>query len=478
MNIEQELFRDEAYRGEKLSLKFRWLLIAVVLAFILITFIKGDKKEAFLAFIPAGIFLIYNIYLGYLLKRGRNFYFLRYFSVTIDILSLSVHIYINSRFFSPIAVSTTASIFIYPVLMFLSVLRYDKKLIIYATALTIIAFNVNYIIRYPEISPELIKKVISSDPMGQLYKSAYIVLLGVFFLNIPDMVLRYIERQKNVLYERNEYNLKLLLEKKEKELIQNNFEELNTLHNQLQEKSCEIEAQNKKLNELISTKNKLISFISHDIKNSFSAMSSIINSTKSGIDSMDNSEVKQAMNVLYKHSSNNQKLFENLLQWAKLQSNQINVNIHKTSLNELCHFATENHQSHFELKNLHFELNIEPETVILADKILLESILNNLIGNAIKYTPKGGKIILKTITKEKNVVLKIKDTGIGIDKKRLENIFDVTDAKSTNGTEGEKGSGFGLILCKELVEKMNGKINVKSRVGEGTCFFIELARAN
>lgn len=206
-------------------------------------------------------------------------------------------------------------------------------------------------------------------------------------------------------------------------------------------------------------------------------MSSIINSTKSGIDSMDNTEIKQAMNVLYKHSSNNQKLFENLLQWAKLHSNQINVNINKSSINELCYFVIKNYQNHLELKKLNCVLDIAPETIVLADKILLESILSNLLGNAIKYTPKEGIIKLKTIIKEKTVALKIQDSGVGIVQNRLNNIFNVSSAQSTDGTDGEKGSGFGLILCKELIEKMNGTIKVESRVGEGTCFFIELPKA-
>ena len=122
MDIDRFLFKEEALKGERIALKFRWILIIVVLAFIVVTFLKGMYKEAYLSLIPASFFLLYNLYVGYLIKKGKNVYFLRYFSVTIDIVILSVHIYINSVYFSEIAVSTTASIFIYPVLMFLSVL--------------------------------------------------------------------------------------------------------------------------------------------------------------------------------------------------------------------------------------------------------------------------------------------------------------------------------------------------------------------
>ncbi|MEA1897930.1 MAG: hypothetical protein U9N53_09740 [Bacteroidota bacterium] len=199
MDINKYLFRDEALRGEKLALKFRWILIIVVLAFVILTYLRGDTKEASFALIPSAIFLCYNLLLTYFIKIGRNIYSLRYLSVTLDILILTVHIYINSVFFSDIAVSTTASIFIYPILMFLSVLRYDKNLIVYATLLSIALFNLNYYLRLNFIDPQLIEQVISSDPIGHAYKSGYLLLMGVFFLQIPELVHRYISKQKESL---------------------------------------------------------------------------------------------------------------------------------------------------------------------------------------------------------------------------------------------------------------------------------------
>ena len=233
MDIDRFLFKEEALKGEKTALKFRWILILVVLAFIVVTFLKGLYKEAFLSLIPASFFLFYNLYLGFLIKKGKNVYFLRYFSVTIDIVILSVHIYINSVYFSDIAVSTTASIFIYPVLMFLSVLRYDKKLILYATFLSILVFNLNYYLRLNSIDPNLIDQVISSDPLGHTYKSGYFLILGIFFLQVPDMVSRYIGSQKKVLLKKNESELSLAIEKKEKEMLKENLGELNELNLEL-----------------------------------------------------------------------------------------------------------------------------------------------------------------------------------------------------------------------------------------------------
>jgi len=476
MEIDQHLFKEEAYRGERISLRFRWLLIAVVVAFIVITYIIGDKKEAALSFIPAGIFLIYNFYLSYLISRGKNIYFLRYFSVSIDIIALSIHIYINSRYFSPIAVATTASIFIYPVLMFLSVLRYDKKLIIYATTLTILIFNLNYILQYQNIPAELIDRVMSSNPMGQVYKSGYLLLLGIFYLKIPEMLHRYIARQKETLEERNEYILNLLFEKKEKELLKGNYNALNELHKELQSKNTEIEEQNHKLNELVKTKDKLISFISHDVKNSFSTMASIIETTKENIASMESNDIVEAMEILFKHSTNNHILFANLLQWAKLQRGQLTLNKEKINLSEFCQHMRKTIGTDLNAKELTLQSSVPENRFVLADRIMLTSIFGNLLGNAIKFSLRGSTIFVKSEESNTSISISIEDQGVGIAEDRLKDIFSIENKKSTIGTEGEKGSGFGLILCKDMIEQNGGEITVKSESGKGSCFTVVLAK--
>ncbi len=477
MDIDHYLFQDEAYRGERTSLKFRWVLIAVVFIFILITFIRGHKQEALLSFIPAATFLIYNIFLSYLIKQGRNLYFLRYFSVTIDIIALSSHIYINSRFFSPIAVSSTASIFIYPVLMFLSVLRYDKKLIIYATLLTLFAFNLNYVLRFHSIDNKLIEQVISSDPMGQIYKSGYLAILGYFFLKIPDMVYRYIERQKQILEEKNEYIISLLLEKREKKELKSNLSELNLLNEQLKQKTEQIEAQNSQLTELVKTKDKLISFISHDLKNSFSTMSSIIETTRDNLPNLNGEEVLEAMDILHRHSQNNQVLFENLLQWARLQRGKITVNKQKVNIYQVCLKTFKHHEAAFASKDLSPDIRMPQNIMALVDPLLLESICNNLIGNAIKYSYRGGSIQILAEVIDNYTNISIIDQGIGIPRDKLSELFSIEKSSSSTGTEGEKGSGFGLILCKELIERNGGTIKILSEEGKGSSIIISLIKA-
>jgi len=474
MNIDNYLFKQAALKGEKTALKFRWLLIVVVFAFIVVTFLKGHYKEAYLAAIPAGVFLVYNIYLSFLIRAGKNFYFLRYFSVSVDIIALTVHIYINSAYFSPIAVSTTASIFIYPILMFLSVLRYDKKLILYATLLTLLAFNLNYYIQFDNIDSELIKKVISSDPMGQFYKSGYILLLGLFFMQIPDLVYQFIEEQHETLEKKNESEFNLVIERKGKEILTNNIDKLNNLNIELKSKNEKIKEQNNELNELIQTKDKLLSFISHDLKNSFSTMASIIETSIENFENMQTKDISEAMHILFKHSKNNHELFDNILYWARSQSGKLPLYQETFNLRGFYNREFERFNEQFLQKNIKFELLIDEDIVICADKVMLKSIIDNLIGNAIKFTPVNGNIKLEATSHSDNVFIHISDNGLGISENKVDDLFKIGKIKSTKGTKKEKGSGFGLILCNELIQRMDGEISVKSELNKGSVFTIKL----
>jgi len=474
MDVRNYLFKDEALKGERMAQKFRWILIAVVLVFIVVTYIKGDYREASYSLIPAGIFLIYNVYLGYLIRSGKNVYFLRYFSVTIDIIALSIHIYINSVFFSDIAVSTTASILIYPILIFLSVLRYDRKLIIYSTGLVLLCFNINYYIRYPTIDPGLIDQVISSDPLGHTYKSGYLLLLGIFFLQIPDIIHGYIHRQRRILEKKNESEIRLAIESKEKQMLQLNLREVNELNTQLHEKNLKIEEQNQQLNVLNNTKDRLLSFISHDLKDSYSTMASIIETLKENHQNLGADDMKEATSILYRHSRNNYQLFNNILEWGRSQSGQMKLDKEVLNLSELIN----QQYDHFKMllcnKKVKFNNFVSEKQKIYADREMFGIILNNLISNAYKFTPSGGEIEIDSVSNKNYCLIKIKDTGVGIPSERLDGLFEIGNSNFSPGTNGEPSSGFGLILCKELIKKNGGDIHVKSKVGEGSVFSVTL----
>jgi signal transduction histidine kinase len=167
-----------------------------------------------------------------------------------------------------------------------------------------------------------------------------------------------------------------------------------------------------------------------------------------------------------------------MLQWAKLQRGQITLNKEKVKLHEFCLKTYKYHQTALESKELELKSNVAKDMAILADPILLTGVCNNLIGNSIKFSYRGGKIEINAEIKGNQVIVQIKDYGVGINNKKLSGIFNIENSKSTTGTEGEKGSGFGLILCKELIERNGGTIQIESEEGKGTCISISFINAN
>ncbi|MEA1897929.1 MAG: HAMP domain-containing sensor histidine kinase [Bacteroidota bacterium] len=125
-------------------------------------------------------------------------------------------------------------------------------------------------------------------------------------------------------------------------------------------------------------------------------------------------------------------------------------------------------------KKIEIEILVEDDLEVLADRYMLESIVKNLINNAVKFTPEEGKIEIDAVAGKNNVLLSIRDTGIGIPEESLKDVFSVGANIHSSGTNNEKGSGFGLILCKELIRRNGGNIFVKSKPGEGSVFSITL----
>ncbi|OQY00533.1 MAG: hypothetical protein B6I20_08600 [Bacteroidetes bacterium 4572_117] len=203
-------------------------------------------------------------------------------------------------------------------------------------------------------------------------------------------------------------------------------------------------------------------------------MASIIETSIENIDSMQSKDISEAMRILYSHSKNNHELFNNILHWAQSQSGKLPVFKEKFYLKSFYNKVFERFNEQFLRKSIEFELLIDDKIEVYADKILLKSILDNLIENAIKFTETNGKITVEASLHKTNIVIAVTDDGIGIDENKIKDLFVIGKYKSTKGTEGEKGSGFGLILCKELVKRMGGEISLKSKLGQGSTFLIQL----
>jgi len=188
-------------------------------------------------------------------------------------------------------------------------------------------------------------------------------------------------------------------------------------------------------------------------------------------------ELREMALSLNKTAQSTYNLLENLLEWSRLQRGMLNPEPQFVMIRQLLNTTTETFQEQIQTKKLEVINQVEEKMVAYADEKMLESVMRNLLSNAIKFTPKGKRITLDAAkTASNRVRIIVTDTGIGIPDGILTNLFVVDESKSRKGTEGERSSGLGLMLCKEFVELNNGKIWVETTEKQGSSFFVELPR--
>jgi signal transduction histidine kinase len=160
---------------------------------------------------------------------------------------------------------------------------------------------------------------------------------------------------------------------------------------------------------------------------------------------------------------------ENLLQWSRSQTDTISFQPEEFIVNDIIQSNIVLTRNLVEEKNLKIEYNLQKEIKVYADKNMIKTVVRNLITNAIKFTEEGG-IFIEVAENKSQTEISIRDTGVGIDAGKLNSLFDIGGMQSTQGTRGESGTGLGLILCKEFIQKNNGNIFVRSEIGKGSTF--------
>ncbi|MDD2196157.1 MAG: ATP-binding protein [Bacteroidales bacterium] len=275
----------------------------------------------------------------------------------------------------------------------------------------------------------------------------------------------------NLITSRNEISIAML-----KGLVLR-LRDYNKLEAELTQKNIEIEHQKKELEKqrgeleaLNATKDKFFAIIAHDLKNPFSTVLGLSELLAREFETFDSKSLKDFITQIYKYSNNTFNLLENLLQWSMLQTDRIPL---RPTVINLKHVIEEN----LELltgnaKNKNIEMQIISSNACSAyiDANQITTVVRNLISNAIKFTPNNGKIIVRVDDDGEFWRVSISDNGIGIDKKDIKKLFLIDSNPTTIGTSQEKGTGLGLILCKEFVERNGGHIWVESTHGKGSTF--------
>jgi PAS domain S-box-containing protein len=235
-----------------------------------------------------------------------------------------------------------------------------------------------------------------------------------------------------------------------------------------------IEDSQKLLKESNATKDKLFSIIAHDLKSPFSAILGYTEFLRSGLIQNNLEDINEIVENLYISSKSAYDLLENLLDWSRMQSGAFKFQVRSLLLDEIIDQPVTLVQSVANAKNITIIANYPNNVRILADVNLTNTILRNLLSNAVKFSYQNNKVLLNAIVIDSEVNIKVTDNGIGIRPESLKTLFMPDLQETTHGTLNEKGTGLGLMLCKDFIEKQGGKLTVESEIGKGSTFTFSL----
>jgi signal transduction histidine kinase len=293
--------------------------------------------------------------------------------------------------------------------------------------------------------------------------------------------LKTVERSKSVLESGNissedygnlltAYQNLLKQSNKLTKVSDNSQRKLLKMQEKLELTSGEVFAKNEELIKLNATKDKFFSIISHDLRNPIASVLMMTDLLKNHLDKMSKEELHIKLSKINKAVDSLFNLFENLHRWSQTQSgtieylpSSINLLILTKNIYTLLKVQADN-------KNIAIDLDIDPECFVWCDENMIETVLRNLISNAIKFTAEGGRINIRSTEKDSSTEICVTDNGVGIKEEHAKKLFNIGSKVQTKGTNRETGSGLGLVVCKEFIEKHGGNIWVESKMGEGSSF--------
>jgi len=247
------------------------------------------------------------------------------------------------------------------------------------------------------------------------------------------------------------------------------------LQKKVDDQTHELTDKNRELQKLNLEKDKLFSIIAHDLRGPFSSFLGLTALMAEEHDMFTKEEIKECAVNLNCSASSLYRLLDNLLQWSRVQQGTIPFNPRKINLKSIALEYMELVKHTAEEKNIEFVVEIPDETEVYADKNMLQSIIRNLVSNALKFTSKGGRVCLCAGVKaDDKIEIIVEDNGIGMSKEMIDTLFHLNVETGRTGTDGEPSTGLGLLICKEFIEKHNGTLTIESEIKKGSRFIVTL----
>lgn len=239
-----------------------------------------------------------------------------------------------------------------------------------------------------------------------------------------------------------------------------------------------IKRRTEELKALVATKEHILSIVSHDLRGPLGSVKYLTADLLENFETTPREEAKRTLKIIDESIYSTHELMENMLMWAKLHQQEDACRRETLQLSEIIPSAILAQLAMARNKEINVTIEIDPQNRIVAETEGLSLILRNLLSNAVKFTHRGGEISIKSKTTEQNVILSVKDNGIGIPKQHIHNIFENGRTYRTLGTENESSSGFGLNIAAEFTRTFLGDLSVESEEGVGTSFYLSIPRPN
>lgn len=241
-------------------------------------------------------------------------------------------------------------------------------------------------------------------------------------------------------------------------------------HNRLLEQ--EVAKRTKELKDANQTKDRFFSILAHDLKNPVAALSGISDLLKKKLPELNKETIYDYVNTIHKASASIGNLLTNLLDWARTQTQHISYLPENISAHELVRKNLSLAEPQLKDKQISFEMEVPASHILWADPQMLDTVLRNILGNSIKFTPPSGTISIESEDTGREIAITIRDTGVGMTGEQISNIYAIEKQKLTDGTAGEKGTGLGLVISREFMEINKGSIIIQSVPGKGSSFRI------